>query len=198
MKLRYEGFSPGTQEVLATAYATMEAKIDATLKEGEAMAEWFGASDRARLFRYLRMMAAVVRDPNRTLTFVNRIDCPLKVEYKSLYNPQLVPVGSDGFDLGLTFAYAFPTDRRSEPGPMGASGLLSHVGSGMRIYIANNFFRAPDNERAWTIYHELTHKVLATEDHSYERADCLRFAADKDGGISMNNAENYGLFWNAC
>lgn len=198
MKLRYEGFSPGTQEVLATAYTTMESKIDATLQDGAAMTRWFGTSDRARLYRYLRMMAAVVRDPNRTITFVNRINCVLKVEYKSLYNAQLMPADSDGVDLNGTFAYAFPADRRNEPGPMGASGLMSHVGSGMRIYIANSFFGAPAHERAWTVYHELTHKVLATEDHSYDPGHCQWFAAQKDGGKSMNNAENYGLFWNDC
>jgi hypothetical protein len=196
MKLRYEGFSPGTQEVLADAYTMMAAKIDATLQDGAAMTRWFGAGDRTKLFRYLRMMAAVVRDPNRTITFVNRIDGVLKVEYKSLYNPELLPVGHKGNDLQGTYAYAFPADRRSEPGPMGASGLMSHVGSGMRIYIANAFFGAPPEERAWTVYHELTHKVLATEDHSYNEAACRSFAATPDK--AMNNAENYGFFWRDC
>ncbi|WP_197041861.1 M35 family metallo-endopeptidase [Sandarakinorhabdus oryzae] len=196
MKLRYEGFSPGTQEVLADAYTMMASKLGNTLQDGAAMTRWFGAADRTRLFRYLNMMAAVVRDPNRTLTFVNRIDAKLKVEYKSLYNPQLLPVGHDGLELDGTYAYAFPTDRRSEIGPMGASGLMSHVGSGMRIYIANSFFGAPAEERAWTVYHELTHKVLATEDHSYDPGTCLGFAAQP--AKAMNNAENYGLFWRDC
>lgn len=196
MKLRYEGFSPGTQEVLATAYATMEARIDATLQEGAAMVRWFGAADRTVLFRNLKMMAAVIRDPARTITFVNRIDGTLKVEYDSVYVSQLMPVGSPGNSLKDTFAYVFPVDRRYRDVMPGANDLVSHVGSGMRIYIGGSYFGAPAEERAWTIYHELTHKVLATNDHSYDRATCLRFASTP--AIAMNNAENYGFFWNDC
>lgn len=196
MKLRYEGFSNAQETTLATAYQRMEAKIDTTLEDGAAMTRWFGAADRTILYRNLRMMAAVVRDPARTITFVNRINGTLKVEYDSVYVSQLMPVGAKGNSLTNVFAYVFPVDRRYRDVMPGANDLVSHVGSGMRIYIGGSFFGGPAEEQAWTIYHELTHKVLATNDHSYDEGTCRSFAATPDK--AMNNAENYGFFWRDC
>jgi len=196
MNLRYEGFSTAQQGIIAADYARMLTMADRTLGHGAPLVTWFGAADRDMLMRRLRAMHTVVHAPNRTITFVNRIGGVLKVEYKSLYNAQLMPENSPGVDLQGVYAYVFPTDRRDEFGTGNTGGVMSHVGSGMRIYLADEYFSGDDAERASTIYHEVTHKVLCTEDYSYERDECLSFAATP--AKAMGNAENYGFFLRAC
>lgn len=196
MNLQYEGFSTVQEQTLAADYARMLQMADRTLLQGAPLATWFGAADRDVLTRRLRAMHTVVNAPQRTITFVNRIGGVLKVEYASLYNATLKPEGDPGEDLDGVCAYVFPTDRRDEFGTGNTGGLLSHVGSGMRIYIANEYFTDGDAARASTIYHELTHKVLATEDYSYAQGACLGFAATP--AKAMRNAENYGFFLRAC
>lgn len=199
MKLRYEGFSTQQQNTLAGDYAQMLTMAERTLNQGAPLADWFGAADRDVLSRRLRAMHTVVNAPSRTITFVNRVGGVLRVRYKSLYNPVLIDPSDPNDapeDLNGVLAYVFPTDRRAEFGSGSTGGLLSHVGSGMRIYIGNEYFGSNDAERASTIYHEVTHKVLATEDYSYDEADCLAFAATP--AKAMRNAENYGFFLRHC
>lgn len=196
MNLLYEGFSAVQQGTLAGDYAQMLTMAERTLSQGAPLADWFGAADRDVLARRLRAMHTVVNAPNRTITFVNRVGGVLRVKYKSLYEPKLIKPGKAPEDLNGVLAYVFPTDRRDEFGSGSTGGLLSHVGSGMRIYIGNEYFGSNDAERASTIYHEVTHKVLATEDYSYDEADCLAFAATP--AKAMRNAENYGFFLRHC
>lgn len=196
MNLRYEGFTTAQEGILAGDYAEMLNMAQRTLAHGAPLATWFGAADRTVLLRRLRAMYNVVNAGERTITFVNRIGGVLKVKYNSLYNCELMDEGSPGEDLNGVYAYAFPVDRRNEFGSGSTGGLLSHVGSGMRIYICNEYFGANDAERASTIYHEVTHKVLATEDYSYDEDDCLAFAAQP--AKAMRNAENYGFFLRDC
>jgi hypothetical protein len=196
MNFRFEGFDLTQQNTLTQDYALMLQMAGRAFDQGSPLATWFGAADRTVLLRRLRAMDTVIKSNQRTITFVNRIGGVLKVKYHSLYQPELMPKDSPGEGLGDAFAYAFPVDRRSEFGTGNTGGVLSHVGSGMRIYITDRYFAASAADRASTIYHEITHKVLATEDYSYEEADCLSFAATP--ARAMRNAENYGFFLRAC
>jgi hypothetical protein len=89
------------------------------------------------------------------------------------------PRPAPGPTTGDGFGYAFPEDSRGDGGPTRA-----HTGSGMRIYLGKEYFDSKNffqnspfgMDMAQTIYHELTHKVLGTNDHWYGAARCRREA----------------------
>lgn len=170
----------------------------AASSSGAVKARWFGtAAADSRLPGYIQKMSSVINAVvagSRKVTFVNRAGGVLKVVYHSLLNPELMPVGSAGDALdGSTFAYAFPINRTSEAGSINDLSTLSHVGSGMRIYLCDLYFTLNDNMRSGTMYHELTHKVLATEDHCYDPEPCRRLASHEPNK-AIRNADNYQFF----
>ena len=174
------------------------------------MIEWFGAgADTDSTLRdNLKRMNAVIKDTNRTVTFVEATGVDLQVNYNLnnalqpavLKNPEQVfnkpipaPQTTPSPDAGQFYGFAFPTNATM---PWEKGGLTSaHVGSGLRIYLGLGYFNAGLNsiERPQTIYHEMTHKVLATNDHAYEPANCRALALN-DAARARKNADNYGYF----
>jgi len=68
------------------------------------------------------------------------------------------------------------------------------AGSGMRVVLGRMFMNDPDlQESTQTIYHEITHKVLRTEDHCYG-TDLCRQLAQTDYNLATTNADNFGYF----
>jgi hypothetical protein len=104
------------------------------------------------------------------------------------------PLGSPrpapGAGAGQFFGYAFPIDNRGT----GAS-TVTHQGSGLRVYLGSAYFATDvvSRERAQTIYHELSHKVIATNDHFYGPALCRQRAAANDVHC-RRNADSFGYF----
>ncbi len=211
MRLRFEGMSLKQEATLRLDYQRMLSMEDRTRGQGVPYTTWFGGDERPRLLDNLAKMRQVIRDHERTLSFVNRVGGVLKVEYKSLHSAELMPVGSAGNPLVETLidgrkqgaiAYVFPVNRMNEvPGARIAKDLdplptSSHVGSGMRMYLTDLYFASSDKERASTIYHEITHKVLACEDICYGSTDCRALATSTRR--ALRNADSYAMFLLSC
>jgi hypothetical protein len=100
--------------------------------------------------------------------------------------PSLPP----GADPGEFFGYAFPIDNRAT-----GADTVTHQGSGFRVYLGQVYFKSGviDRERAQTIYHELTHKVIGTNDHFYEAPEC-RAQAKRGNPQCRRNADSFGYF----
>ncbi|MCC4633305.1 MULTISPECIES: M35 family metallo-endopeptidase [Xanthomonas] len=193
---RYEGFTQEQQLVIGSACNRMQQRADRSLDDGTPIAAWFGAADRNQVLLKLRMMSNVIGDAGRTVTFVNRTGGQLGVTYTDVYTKSLNPVGH-GIPLAGSgiVAYVFPVDRRY--GEIGPQSTVSHVGSGMRIYINDVFFDIDPVMQSATIYHEITHKVLATNDHCYGAASC-RLLATQNPGNAIDNADNFALYLANC
>ncbi len=196
----YENFTPDQQQIIATACTRAHQAAGRTLGADTPIAAWFGAADRNTVVQNLRKMHSVFNDGNRTVTFVNRTGGVLRVAYNAdnLYQNHLMAPGqsedlTDGAGTGAV-AYAFPVDRRY--GEAGPQSTISHVGSGMRIYLTEIFFDQAADDQAATVYHELTHKVLATNDHAYGTVGCRHLAADPNR--ALRNADSYALFALNC
>jgi hypothetical protein len=202
MKVSYENFSPDQEGKIGEDFKRMTEMAPKTVSDGTPYAIWFGAADRVRLLDNLRKMLTVIGDPTRSVKFVNRAGGVLKVEYKALLAPTLMPAGSagsphtDGKGSGA-IAYAFPVNRMNDVA--GAQKIKdldpletsSHVGSGMRIYLTEIYFKQTDRARSATLYHDITHKVLATEDICYESGPCQALAADPRR--ALRNADSYAM-----
>ena len=190
---KFEKFNSGQETAIEAACVIVEQMASRTLMPNKPLAIWFGAADRVALTSKLRKMSAVIADSNRTVTFVNRTGGSLGVAHTSIYEKKLLPPDKKE-NLDGVVAYAHPVDRRDEPGP---KKTVSHVGSGMRIYLNDVFFTLEERLRAATIYHEMTHKVLATNDHAYDDADCQNLATS-DPAKAIDNADNFALYAAAC
>jgi hypothetical protein len=194
IQIKFEGISTSKQALLVQG--TTEAhRLAASFNpgtHGALMIEWFGpgADTDGALVGNLRLMHKVLDDSMRTVTFVERSHGSLQVNYNPdniSAPPVLMPPGSPHAGLAGTFAYAFPTDAR------GQSETKQHVGSGMRIYIGPAFGTRNRHEDAQTVYHEMTHKVLGTNDHMYD-ADPCRDLALNFPAKARKNADNYAYF----
>ncbi len=192
--VRTEKFSSDQEATIQVDFERMTVMAAKTCLSPLPISKWFGAANRVTLRENLKRMRLIINDvkqERRTITFVNRSGKKLRVEYKSLYNPvPSTPVDVDK----VCYAYAFPVDRRNEN--LGLHDTLAHVGSGMRIYLSKNYFDLPDVERSATMYHEMTHKVLATEDYRYDEEPCRNLTATPEKAIK--NADNYTLFLMDC
>jgi Lysine-specific metallo-endopeptidase len=174
------------------------------------MVEWFGAGadTDAKLKANIKSMLDMVTDGMRTVTFVQGSGLELKVGYNpenalqppvlnnptqpGVFNkPVVTRPTTPGAGSGQFFGLAFPVNA-TKPGE---SRSMGHVGSGFRIYLGQDYFRTPPNsmDRPQTVYHELTHKVLATNDHAYGANDC-RHLAINNPMQARKNADNYGYF----
>lgn len=190
---RFEGFSGGQETAIEAACVIVEQMATRTLMPNTPMATWFGAANRVDVVRKLRMMSAVIADSNRTVTFVNRTGGSLGVQHTSIYDKVLLDPDAKE-DLDGVIAYAHPVDRRDEAG---TKKTVSHVGSGMRIYLNDVFFSLDERMRGATIYHEMTHKVLATNDHAYDAGPCQNLAT-ANPAQAIDNADNFALYAEAC
>lgn len=114
-------------------------------------------------------------------------DTAAKMTRKTHLGGPRQPVGSDAGDF---FGYAFPIDNRAT-----GADTVTHQGSGFRVYLGKDYFKTGvvDRERAQTIYHELTHKIIGTNDHFYEAGNC-RAQAKKGNLQCRRNADSFGYF----
>lgn len=189
------------------AFSTLAVQFPAA-----AMILWFGAGadQDATLKDNLKRMNTVIKDNMRTVTFVEATGVDLRVSYnpenalqppvhhdvlkEPVFNrPDPSPPKPPGPDAGQFYGFAFPTNATM---PYETKGVTSgHVGSGMRIYLGTNYFSTGQNslERPQTIYHEMSHKVLATNDHEYGAAECQQLALN-NAAKARKNADNYGYF----
>jgi hypothetical protein len=104
--------------------------------------------------------------------------------------PLGLPRQPPGRNAGGFYGYAFPIDNRDT-----GAVTRTHQGSGFRVYLGKAYFGSGivDRERAQTIYHELTHKIIATNDHFYGAALCRARAAS--GNLHCRrNADSFGYF----
>jgi hypothetical protein len=193
---RYEGFSQAQQNEIEAACMDMQRRAVRTLDDGAPIAAWFGAADRNQVLRKLGMMKSVVEDAGRTVTFVYRAGGKLGVTHTDVYTKHLNPIGQETPLQGSGIvAYAFPVDRRY--GESGPKSTISHVGSGMRLYLNDVFFTLAPVMKAATIYHEMTHKVLATNDHCYDPVACRMLAA-RSPNQALDNADNFAHYLANC
>jgi hypothetical protein len=194
IQIKFDGISTAKQRQLTQARDDA-ARLAAMFNAGTHRAlliEWFGAGadTDGGLLANLRLMQTILDDSMRTVTFVERTHGSLQVNYNPdniAQPPVLMPPGSPAAGLAGTAAYAFPTDAR------GQSETKFHVGSGMRIYIGPTFGTRNQTEDAQTVYHEMTHKVLGTNDHAYDPNPC-RALALADPASARKNADNYAYF----
>jgi hypothetical protein len=169
-------------------------------------AKFFGTYSLHKVADKIRKMDALIRNPAITVTFVNRKGKVLNAVYGGIdvppatvdpKNPSSLNIGGITTTTGTprdtslngVYAFVFPAQR-------GGSGHATHhVGSGMRLYLADEYFTlsATDPNRPLTIYHELTHKTIGTDDHKYGSAGCQKLAtiAPEKAG---NNADSYAWF----
>jgi hypothetical protein len=193
---RFEGFSQAQEATVEAACLAMQSRAARTLDDGTPITAWFGAADRNQVLQKLRMMRNVIDDNARSVTFVNRTGGKIGVTHTDVYTKHLNPIGQETPLPGSGIvAYAFPVDRRY--GEQGTKSTISHVGSGMRIYLNDVFFTLDPVAQAATIYHEMTHKVLATNDHCYEAVAC-RLLAARSPAQALDNADNFANYLANC
>ncbi len=201
-KIRFEdirGFAFSDAEKIATTNAARivsQRSLQAVTFPRAEMIEWFGSADDATLKENLTRMNLVVQDAVRTVTFVQASGLDLRVDYNplnALAPPTLWPPTkpNNPADRGAFYGLAYPVDATK----LGESMTKGHVGSGMRIYLGRAYFSEgyTSLERPQTIYHELSHKVLATNDHVYGSDKC-RALARSNSAEAITNADNYGYF----
>jgi hypothetical protein len=212
-KIRFDsGISAAEQKETTTACGIVEAMSrDLVRGIGSERYEkycrrWFGSFDRNRIAANVRRMDAVIANPEITVTFVSRQDKNLNAIYGGINVPPATidPANSSSLEVrGTRYGTAKPNDTSLTsvyafvfPAQGGGSALMSHhVGSGIRLYLANVYFALPhgDAGRAHTIYHELTHKTLGTEDHMYEAQPCYDMATSQPHKAGTN-ADSYAFF----
>ena len=146
------------------------------------------SAEKNELLRKLRMLDQVIRNPNKTVIFVDGTSRRLRIKM----NPDNIdeyptwlrqPTSND--DMKGVEAWVFPL-----PGGAKEHGTY-HVGSGYRIILGQQWVRVTNRfDRAGTIYHELTHKILGTNDHVYGDKES-RSLRKSD---AWRNADNYCHF----
>lgn len=155
--------------------------------------ENFGTDSNTTLSRNLMLLNNVINNQSRTVTFVDGSNrrVRVKVDPQNLDNPQRLmdkPYSKAVMNRAGAWVHTLPgTGAPRKPGEY-------HVGSGMRIVLGKAFVSFTNKyERAGVIYHELTHKVLGTNDHTYDINVCKKLAKTNTAK-AMKNANNYYFF----
>jgi len=145
--------------------------------------EWFGDYVFRDVVEGVKKMDAFIQGGGK-VTFVDRRR-KREVLISDPRNPTLdkiVPM------TGCDYAYV-----KNLPG-FKTTGL-AHVGSGMRVYLGERFFHQSKAtiDRTATIYHELSHKVLALSDIVYSPGPC-RLLASSNSKQAVKNPDNWCYF----
>lgn len=200
--IKIEGFPDTSPFHDAIRRACLEVKRRSELaqqitrpKTRRAMEEWFGDADIPEVWANLGRMDKVIRDSNRTVTFVNAVGKIIRVEYNpdNIAQPPVFAAKPPTHkQMRGVYAWVYPTLPGKNTGDH--EGPLFHTGSGMRLYLGyQTVMKAPidDTDLVQTIYHELSHKVIGTNDHEYGRNESKSLIPD---GRALKNADNYGFF----
>ncbi len=212
-KIKFESGISGDEQTETTKACGIVETMSAALVQGIGSPRfnslcnyWFGSFDPAKIAANVRKMDVVIRSSDITVTFVSRQNKDLNVVYGGINVPPgtVDPTNKSSLNVGgmtvrvgkpvdtsltSTYAFVFPAQGG------GSTRTSHHVGSGMRLYLANVYFALPkgDEGRPHTIYHELTHKTLGTEDHMYDGHPCHKMSKT-DPDKAGTNADNYAWF----
>lgn len=155
--------------------------------------ENFGTDKNNTLSQNLILLNNVINSQNHAVTFVDGSNrrVRVKVDPQNLDNPQSLmktAYPKAVMDTAGAWVHTLPgTGTPRKPGEY-------HVGSGMRIILGKAFPAFNDKyQRAGVIYHELSHKVLGTNDHAYDEKTCMTMASSNTAK-AMKNANNYFFF----
>lgn len=204
-RIRLEGFNPTSafHDAVRDACADVE-RLSALAQQvtrprtRQSLADWFENADDGEIWANIGRLDRVIRDSSRTVTFVNGVGKVIRVDYNphNIAQPPTLPaVEPTVADMNGTAAWVYPTMTRSGTGSRHITDAtpLAHTGSGMRLYLGYATVMAAHidhDELVQTIYHELSHKVIGTNDHvyGYNESKALPLHQKK------RNADNYGYF----
>ena len=153
--------------------------------------EYFGTIHEAKVNNQLILLNNVINNSAKTVTFVD--GSPRRVRVKvnphNLDAPQTImdkPYSKKVMARAGAWVHTLPgTGAARKPGEY-------HVGSGYRIIFGKGFSPAdPIFYNMGVVYHELTHKVLGTNDHCYGKANSLGL---KGTPRAIKNADNFNWF----
>jgi len=145
-----------------TKYANLVAELSKVARETKPVAllkPWFGSLDNKALERVV-LIDKYLNEKCTQITFVKKEGGATVDDAKVMLNDygQVIPQVEEHKD---------PKD-------------LSHVQSGLRIFILPYFWAVPKEkahyERVNTVYHEISHKVLGTTDSCYGAEACKALA----------------------
>ena len=153
--------------------------------------EYFGAVYNKQIHNHLILLNNVINNGSKTVTFVD--GSPRRVRVKvnphNLDAPQTImkkPYSKEVMDGAGAWVHTLPgTGAARKPGEY-------HVGSGYRIILGKAFNPAdPVMYNMGVLYHELTHKVLGTNDHCYGKQNSKKL---KGTARAIKNADNFNFF----
>ena len=151
--------------------------------------EYFHTHDDATLVLNLTLLNDKIQDQSRTVTFVDgtNLHVAVKVDPQNIDGPQrpMAPMTDEQMAGAGAWVHTLPGTG------VPYSLRERHVGSGYRIILGPAWSRlATHFERAGTIYHELSHKIVGTNDHAYGERECKLLELDR----AIKNADNYNYF----
>lgn len=186
-------FSPQEKSQIEEAFGKLSEvsrKVIQGLTAGELnsvtsarVTEWFGNSPFRDVVEGARKMDAFINGGGK-VTFVDRRH---KVE-RHIMDPH-----DPAQDLLMPMTRCDYAYVKNLP-DFGTSGV-AHVGSGLRLYLGERFFNPSKTvvDRTATIYHELSHKILALADLEYSPDPCRQLARSQPSR-ALKNPDNWTLF----
>lgn len=195
-KVVFTGIPNGLHKEAKRYIVEIPAVLRMSFKEkwGSKLREtWFGQKDTAKMINMLCSLDKYLNDKCTQITFVRE--------------------GGDHFGSVWPTALA---DKEKNSDFKKPSGYLQ-VPSGLRIYLASSY-DAPDTDdpentglctvplqRVNTIFHEMTHKILKTDDvdypgtnHTCYGVELCQLLRKTHADLALNNADNWGFYMAAC
>jgi hypothetical protein len=151
----------------------------------------FGSASEKQIDSQLKFLNNVINNSSNTVTFVDGSPrrVRVKVNPNNLDAPQKImdkPYSKEKMSHAVAWVHTLPgTGAPRNPGEY-------HVGSGYRIILGKAF--NPDDSvfsNMGVIYHELSHKILGTNDHCYGEKECIKLRGTAKG---IKNADNFNWF----
>lgn len=174
-------------KVSAKATAGITKALDGDAKERERAKLWFGDSGLAEIGECVLIMNEFFESGKRLVTFVDhRHETSRPIEYQG--PGKEATYGEANPMTWKTYAEVKCLSEDAEP-------FAAHVGSGLRVHLGERFFHPSKTtiDRANTIYHELSHKLLRTVDHVYSAQLCLELARTNPEE-ALWNADNWAWY----
>jgi hypothetical protein len=153
--------------------------------------EYFGAVYQNQVHNHLKLLNNVINNSTKTVTFVDGSPrrVRVKVDPHNLDAPQTImkkPYSKKVMERAGAWVHTLPGKGTArKPGEY-------HIGSGYRIILGKAFDHSdPVFYNMGVIYHELTHKILGTNDHCYGERNSKSL---KGTARAIKNADNYNFF----
>jgi hypothetical protein len=155
--------------------------------------QFFGTDNDPSLGRHLRLMHSVISSSAKRVIFVDGSKRRVRVRVNpyNLDAPQVLmdtPYPASKMKWAGAWTHTLPGNGSPrKPGDY-------HVGSGYRIILGQAFpFGSGKRILAGVVYHELTHKILGTNDYKYGERACWQLART-NSAKAIKNADNYNFF----